>query len=349
MKHAKFFSLFVILAVLSYGAVIFYYLPLASFEGELTRTGILPEKLFGWTKPQPVIDAKWMQQASMHEADVLVIGDSFSASQVWQTVLTRRGLKVRTEYGIGMRSVCSDFVPWLKTQGFTGKFLIIESIERNLMQNLSESIDCHHLQYHQSYNNYVPSPPIVSFDVNQNRYNGKASISIRAQLNSLKYNRLSQDLNFTNWMLPNNVRMTRVQNGCELFSHTRCNDVLFLDIDRAEEVDESALKLIEKLNSRLNGITPIWVVVPNKSTAYFYPEKQFWNKAEQQIHSPNLLRMTQRAIKNKVVDLYPANNTHFSTTGYLLMGEEIFQTMEHSQYVVGPVNIWINPSELITK
>ena len=339
MKHARFFSIFVILAVLSYGAVIFYYLPLASFEGELTRTGMLPEKLFGWTQPQPVIDAKWMRQASMHDADVLVIGDSFSAGQIWQTVLTQRGLKVRTEYGIGMRSVCSDFVPWLRAQGFTGKFLIIESVERNLMQNLSESVACQHLQYHPDDNNYVPSPPIVSFDVNQNRYNGKASISIRTLLNSLKYNRLSQDQNFKDWMLPNDVRMARVENGCALFSHTRCNDALFFDADKAEDVDERALKLIETLNLRLNGITPIWVVVPNKSTAYLYPDKRFWSEAEQRIHAPNLLRMTQRAIGNKTVDLYPANNTHFSTTGYLLMGEEIFKTMEHSQPVIRTVTL----------
>ena len=69
--------------------------------------GLLPETLFGWTKPQPALDAKWMQQASMQEADVLVIGDSFSDSRVWQTVLTQHGLKVRTEIlGQHARDMC---------------------------------------------------------------------------------------------------------------------------------------------------------------------------------------------------------------------------------------------------
>jgi len=71
--------------------------------------------------------------------------------------------------------------------------------------------------------------------------------------------------------------------------------------------------------------------VPNKSTAYLYPNKQFWNKAEQRFHTPNLLRMTQQAIEKKTVDLYPANNTHFSTTGYLLMGGAIYQTMQQAK------------------
>lgn len=277
-----------------------------------------------------------MQQASMADADVLVIGDSFSATQVWQTVLTQRGLKVRTEYGIGMRSVCSDFMPWLRAQGFTGRFLVIESIERNLMRNLSDSVACDHLQYRSDYQTDVPlSPPIVSFDVNQNRYNGKSSVAIRTQLNELKYQRLSQSSDFKTWVLPNDVKMVRVENGCTLFSHASCNDALFFHADKAEDVDDSALNSIEILNSRLDGITPIWVIVPNKSTAYLYPIKKFWDKAEQRIHAPNLLRMVKYAIKEKTVDLYPANNTHFSTTGYLLMGEAIFETIHHIHPATG--------------
>lgn len=96
-------------------------------------------------------------------------------------------------------------------------------------------------------------------------------------------------------------------------------------------MNEEVLKNIEVLNSRLNGITPIWVFVPNKSTAYLYSDKQFWNEAERRFGAPNLLRMTRQAIDKKTVDLYPANNTHFSTTGYLLMGEEIFKAMQQIQ------------------
>lgn len=335
MKHAKFFSIFVFVAVLGYGAVGFYFLPLATFQGELTRMGLLPENLFGWTKPQPALDAKWMQQASMQNADVLVIGDSFSDGRVWQTVLTQRGLKVRTESWDSMRGVCADFVPWLRAQGFVGKYVAFQIIERNLV-DLNRSVACQRMQYHPSTQTDTPrDPPILSFDVNHRNYAGKLSIGIQTQFNMWEYEHLSRSPDFKTWVPQHDVKMARVANGCELFSHARCDDALFLAYDKPEEVDEDVLKNIEKLNARLNGITPIWVFVPNKSTAYLYPNKQFWNEAERRFHAPNLLRMTQQALKKKTVDLYPASNTHLSTTGYLKMGEFIYDSMSSSRLPMG--------------
>lgn len=329
MRHAKFFSIFVFVTLLGYGTAGFYYLPQATFQGDLTRMGLVPERLFGWTKHQPVLDTAWMQQASMQDADVLVIGDSFSDSRVWQTALTQRGMKVRTEYWDSMRGICADFTPWLRAQGFSGKYLVIESIERSLVENLNRSVTCLHMQYHPNQQTDTQRPPpAVSFDINYKNYSGKLSTGIRTQLNVLKYERLSQSLPFKTWLLPNDVKMARVANGCELFSHARCDDALFLAYDKPGDVDTSALENIEKLNARLSGITPVWVFVPNKSTTYLYPDKQFWNETERRFRAPNLLRMTQQAIQSRTVDLYPANNTHFSTTGYLLMGEEIFKAMQ---------------------
>lgn len=294
--------------------------------------GLLPETLFGWTKPQPELDSKWMQQSSMQAADVLVIGDSFSLSRVWQTVLTQYGLKVRTESWESMRGICSDFMPWIRAQGFAGKYVLIESIERSMVERLRDSVACQHMQYHPNPNTDAPAyPPAVSFDIHHGDYAGKLSTGLQTLLNAWKYEQLSQSSDFKTWLLPNDVKVARVANGCELFSHARCNNALFLSYDKPEEVDASALENIEKLNARLNGITPIWVFVPNKSTAYLYPNKQFWDEAASRFNAPNLLHMTQQAIEKKTVDLYLANNTHFSTTGYLLMGEEILKAMQQAQ------------------
>lgn len=332
MRHARYFSIFVFAVLLGYGAVAFYFLPMATFQAELTRMALLPESLFGWTKPQPRLDVKWMQQSSMKDADVLVIGDSFSDSRVWQTVLTQHGLKVRTESWDSMRGICADFMPWVRAQGFTGKYVVLESIERNLVDDLNKSAACQQMQYHPNLKTDAPRyPPIVSFDVDRGNYAGKLSTGIQTQLNVLKYERLQQSADFRRWLLPNDVKLERVSNGCRLFSHLRCNDSLFYTLDKPEEVSDIALQDIEILNRRLAGITPIWIFVPNKSTAYLYPDKQFWNKAEQRFHAPNLLRMTQQAIQAETMDLYPANNTHFSTSGYLLMGEEIYKALQAVQ------------------
>lgn len=332
MKHAKYFSIIVFVILLGYGAIGFFFLPMAGFQGDLTRTGMLPESQFGWRKPQPAIDQKLMQQSSLQEADVLVIGDSFSDGRIWQTALTQRGFKVRTEHWDSIRAICADFMPWLRAQGFQGQFVVPQIIERSIPGGLEKSVACQHMETHTNVSADRPrSPPAVFSDPEAKDRSGRFSVGIQTALNYQSYLQLSSAPNFKSTMLPNGAKVARVKNGCELFSHRRCDDVIFLGEDKAEEVDDSALNYIEKLNARLNGVIPVWVFVPNKSTAYLYRDKQFWNKAGQRFNAPNLLRLTQQAIENRVVDLYPANNTHFSTTGYLLMGEEIFKVMQQVQ------------------
>lgn len=330
MKHAKIFSLLVFVSVLCYGAVGFYFLPLATFQGELARMGMLPETMFGWTQPQPAVSPDLMQQASWKDADILVVGDSFSETRVWQSALTKAGLRVRTLHWSMVRGICEDFMPWVRAQGFNGKYIVIEIVERHVVDQMNESIACRHLQLHSGVNTDTPpSPPIVSFDPHQGNYSGRVSIGLLTRLSAWKYERAASDPDFTGMELSNGVRLARVKNGCELFSHARCNDAIFLSEDRAaQDMPSSVLTDAKIINARLPGIVPIWVFVPDKSTSYLYPDKQFWNEAERRLHSPNLLQMTQHAIGNKVVDLYPANGSHFSTTGYLLMGDAILKAIQ---------------------
>jgi hypothetical protein len=328
MKHAKIFSMVVMMVVLGYGAIGFYFLPKATFQGELTRMALLPESLFGWRQPQPAIESRLLQQAKMEEADVLVIGDSFSDSRVWQTALTRQGLKVRTESWNNMRGICADFLPWLHKQGFKGTHLVLESIERNMVQDIRKSVSCQQMQYHPDPLTDAPrSPPIVSFDPAQGDYAGKLSTGIKTWLNAMEYEQYRKAADFSARELPNDVRLARVPKGCSIFSHTRCEDALFYSIDQPQDIDSTIFNDIHILNARLGELKVVWAFVPNKSTAYLYPDKRFWNEAEQRLGTPNLLHMTRHATDSKVIDLYPANNTHFSTSGYLLMGEEIIKAM----------------------
>jgi hypothetical protein len=337
MKQAKIFSIVVMLAVLCYGAIGFYFLPRATFQGELTRMALLPESLFGWAKEQPSIDMRLMEQATMQQADILVIGDSFSDGRVWQTKLTHQGYKVRTETWDSMRGICADFMPWLRNQGFQGRFIVLESIERNLVNDLGKSVACKKMQYHpDARTDALRYPPAVAIDVNSGNYAGKLSTGFRTLLHTVEYERLSRSQDFSTWVLPNDVSMARVKNGCELFSHASCNDALFLSYDLPGEVDKSALDNIATLTARMEGITPIWMFVPNKSTVYRYTDKQFWNIAEQRYGAPNLMRMMQRALHDKTIDLFPANGTHVSTTGYLLLGDEMLKALHKAQSSPNP-------------
>lgn len=336
MKQAKIFSIAVMLAVLSYGAVGFYFLPQASFQGDLTRMAMLPESEFGWRQPQAAIDKKLFVQSAMQDADVLVIGDSFSDSRVWQTMLTQNGLKVRTEHWDSVRAICTDFMPWLRAQGFHGRFVVLQIIERNIEDGLKKSVACQHMQTHPNASaDRLRHPPITSFDLSRVDRTGRLSVGIQTALNISKYRQIASAPDFNAAILSNGARVARIKNGCELFSHVRCGDALFLAEDKAKDLDAGMLDNIEQLNARMSGITPFWAFVPNKSTAYLYPNKKFWDDAERRFQAPNLLRMTQRALQDRTVDLYPANNTHFSTTGYLLMGEEILKAIQQPREIVG--------------
>lgn len=327
MKHARLFSIIVFAAIAIYGAIGFYFLPLASFTGPLTRMGKIPEALFGWTKEQPAINPEHLANASWQEADVLAIGDSFSMPLLWQSVLVQHGMKVHTETWESIRNVCEDFSGWLHDKGFRGRHVVIEVVEHNFEDRLDRSLHCKQMDYH-TMRALRATPPARQLGSNNTELSGKLSVGLQAKFNSLKYQRLSAQPEFDHWDMGNTVRMNRVTNGCKLFSHPRCNDVLFFADDHLGDFDEHTLNKMQTISERLKEITPVWVVVPDKSTAYLHPDKQFWSKSEERLHAPNVLKVLRQKIADKTIDLYPANETHLSTAGYLILGDTIYQSMQ---------------------
>lgn len=326
MKYARFFSIFVFVVMALYGVVGFYFLPLANFEGNLTRMGEIPESLFGWNKKQPAVDPGLLQQTSWQDADVLAIGDSFTMPLLWQTAFTRRGLKVHTETWESMRNICDDFTGWLRNKGFKGRYVVIEIVEYSVESRLSRSVACRHMSYHEVPEIHASPPPTLR--PRPAGLGGRLSVGIQTELNLLKYKRLRKQPGFTGFHLSHQARMSRVPDGCELFSHLSCNDALFFAGDHMPDFSDNTLGQMKTINSRLHGLIPIWVIVPDKTTAYLNYHKKFWDKAEQRFKAPNILKAFRQAIQNKTVDLYPANNTHVSTTGYLLLGETIYKSMQ---------------------
>lgn len=100
--------------LLVYAAILLALLPslhVNVFYGDLTRIGKLPESRFGWLAQQPLIDAASLQSTALTQADVLVIGDSFSDQRLWQSILVRVGWKVHTvSWGEVGDALCVDRV-----------------------------------------------------------------------------------------------------------------------------------------------------------------------------------------------------------------------------------------------
>ena len=327
MTAAKLFSIVVFVSIACYGAVGYYFLPMASFEGDLTRVGMLPESLFGWTKPQPAVAANLFQQASWEEADALVIGDSFSAPGIWQSVLIREGLRVHTETWSNLPAICDDFSQWTRGNGFKGRYVIIEIVERNTEGTLNNSIACKNTRYHPV--EWHPSPPATEPNRNLNNHAGRLSIGIQVYFNAWHYRQKRNGGNLNSLEMPGSVHVNHLAEGCKLFSHPKCDDVLFFDQDRRDELGKSVLNSMKTISSRITDATPVWVIIPDKSTVYLHPDKIFWHEAELKLYAPNILDTFNHATKAHVIDLYLANNTHLSTTGYLALGEIIYRNLPH--------------------
>ena len=327
MAQAKLYTAIVVAIMALYGLVGFHFLPLASFEGNLTRMAKLPESYFGWTRPQPAIDPALMKSAGWQDADVLAIGDSFTYAQVWQTVFQQRGVHVRSETWESVFNICGDFSDWVRSTGFKGKYIVIESTEKYFEDRIARSMQCRHMEYHTLPPQLATRPPATLPDRHSADYSGRLSVGIETELNARKYDRLSAKPGFKGWDDLGEVRMVRMDDGCELFSHTRCRDVLFYAKDRVQDMGQNILDGMAAIDARLKNYSVVWVIIPDKSTVYLHPDKGFWDVAKRKFNSPDLLEIFRQEVRNKTIDLYPGNNDHLSTTGYLILGDAIYRSM----------------------
>lgn len=328
MHQARTFALAVSCLALAYGAVGYLLLPQAAFEGDLTRMAMMPERQFGWTRPQPAVNPAELRQAKMSEADVLVIGDSFSMPHIWQGALTRDGLKVRTEHWDNLRAVCTDLPAYLRSQGFQGRHVVLQVVERNLERVVDASLGCAVTRYRRKHPvDADPVAPAPSHDRDSVNRSGRMSVGLRAQFHGLWYARQASAAGFETWQITPEVRVSRVPGGCERFSHPACQDALFLAEDSPRDLPQQVVDKMVEVTQRLSDWSVTWAVVPNKSTVYLHPNKKFWELAQTRLRAPDLLGMTQQALARGQVDLYLGNNTHFSTEGYQLMGAVLKDAM----------------------
>jgi len=334
MKHAKIFSVMVVLAVAAFAVIGWYLLPLAAYEGDLTRTGKLPESVFGWTHAQPALAPDLFKSASWQDADVLVIGDSFSAGRVWQTQLTGHGLRVHTETWNTLHAICKDFPAWLHTTGFKGRYIVIEVIERNALSTIGGSVACEQMLTTPADVGFeFYGPPGTHVDRGQRDLSGRLSVGIATWWNARKFARMSAPASFKSWRVNDLTTVARVPGGCDLFSHADCRDVLFYGGDQPTDLGAEMFNSMAAIDARLVGYTPIWVIVPDKSTTYLHPDRQFWTQAATRFNAPDILKDFRQAVRDKVIDLYPANNTHVSTTGYLRLGALVWAQIRSLEQV----------------
>jgi len=310
--------------------VVWISLFFTTYHGDLTRVGKWTDHDFTWSIEQKPIEPSLQRSHDIKDADILVIGDSFSASLYWQSVLIKDNLKVTslTWSQIG-NLLCQDFEVNLKEQGFKGKHIIIESVERVAKRQFKKSVNC---QSSKTFPNQTAShntgshPAIGQADFIMN-WNGQFIAGMQTILNSAGI-RIHSDYTRLYNLFSTNVRIYEIKDGCRYFSNRLCQYGLFFKEDYQQDgLNDKVLEDIKTLKNRLPHYQTTWVVIPNKSSIYHREElyessADFWAKLSKENLGPDLFQSTQEA-KLTIKDIYAPNNTHYGSSGYLFVGEQI--------------------------
>ncbi|MEO8296734.1 MAG: hypothetical protein ABI574_02910 [Burkholderiales bacterium] len=302
--------------------------------GDLTRIAYLSETEFGWHEPQPRIDAGLVRQAPLSQADVLVVGDSFSAALLWQSVLTGRGWRVTTVTWSVVGPLCADLEHWLRTQGFKGTSVVLQRVERSVPELVRDSEGCSRMrpkgsiksvpQIHAPGSHAAPLTHAPGFAVNWRAPLESGPVTAwhtwRAQ-----HGPASFVIHETE-----RVRVQDVPQGCSRFSHRLCRRGLFLadDLDMPAVIDAQVAALPALLPAPSPagaGLRFVWAVVPNKTTLYLQDQRaaRLSDAMRAAVVHTGLgvdLFGALRVQRDRQRDLYFPNDTHFSPAGYLFMG-----------------------------
>jgi hypothetical protein len=294
------------------------------FYGDLTRIGLLPESLFGWRQPQPGVPAALLQNSKTADADIVVIGDSFSVSMVWQSELVKGGLKVKTLNWDDVGSLCENVERWLKHAGFRDRgIVIIESTQSMFDKHLNESLICRGAKQPFTDMPRSGNPPPISSPLGTDVRNGTEKITtgiaqlwnghmVKTQVGAQRFGSKSDG----------DIPVARpVARGCEWFSHVLCSKALFNEKDDARApLGNATLDNIKKIGNTLADYRVVWLIIPDKTTIYFEKDAAFWVQLESSTLGPNLYKPFLAA-RDANRDFYFPNDTHLSTSGLLLLGK----------------------------
>lgn len=341
MSHKK-YSLLLIVPLFSLAIVMWlmeaYF---GTLYGDLTRIGYLNEGDFGWQMQQPPVPAEHLKNHPPAEADILVVGDSFSMALIWQSRLVTAGYKLSTlnwnvfkPCGLGQ-----NMGEVVRQTGFKGRYVVLENIEHGFQDRADLTCEITSEIKGKAYNGASPptAPPARSqILLNREPLGGSSEPvggdwAINALITKIKLAYL--DKSPANYMDSGNATYkTRVVpiDGCNLFSNKLCNYGAFYIRDFQKKTFGSTDNVLS-INRDLQkfGIEAIWLVIPDKATVYLgygklnmNPYVNIWGEFAQhaELVAPDL---GEAFIKKSrlIKDFYKPNDVHLSTNGYLYLGD----------------------------
>ena len=335
MTFIKYFLCTALIPLALFMAIGIYLEPLS---GDLTRLGNVAEREWGWTAPQAVWAIK--SNAVDAKADVIVIGDSFAIGNLWQSVAAdMTGLTfVNYHWGDLGEDACLENGIALLTQRYPqARYVMMESIERAFIDRFTapqqKTPRCKN--------------PIVSTALPGGGFTSANRIPIasagllpdpiyalKALKGLIKQRSLSSGLTDLG-----NAAIAPLARD-HLFSNQASGAILFLKEDLpkpglsnaqlvldSQQASEQASALAVKLTQR--GLTPIFLVIPNKLTTYSpYIQAEILTDhgpdiwpylAHSGVHSIALKEAFQSEAAQEL-DFYLPNDTHLSSNGFRFFG-----------------------------
>lgn len=299
--------------------------------GDLTRVGRISESAFGWRKELPAIDPVNLKDSPLADADIVVVGDSFSLKYAWQSVLIKAGYRVTTTHWDRTGALCTDFGNWLLKSGFHGKLVIIESVERLLPERLAALNSCSTMQH--SFESIVPTPPSSrtppKFALNWNAKLMSGAMTFK-NTRDIKNATGVWNIEVPDWGYA--IAAHPLPEGCRQFSNHMCEKGLFLIPDENyPRLTSASVAAIQRFEKSAAPWQVMWMVIPNKETVYVKPDhgKDFTPAFNQARLGPDLFAFAEQQ-RLRIVDLYEPNDTHLSISGYLAFGERMLQAVRNT-------------------
>lgn len=304
--------------------------PFEPLVGDLTRVGGYAEKDFGWTAPQPVIDIVGNSK-SMLDPEILVLGDSFSRSNLWQSVVTGKSNKKIQSFEFAQVGCIRNWLAYALNHP-SAKTIIIETVERSVLANFSDLPSCR---------SATPAPfESGPWTTSANRSTWPPEWHIYRTL-QVSLNTLAMQMHGDSAIRDDTVVNAPIDRRCAKFSNRRPDRMLYFSQD-----EEKFEWKHDDLASAIANILPIQkavleqgkqfvlIVVPDKLTTYqeCLSNPGNLNAGNRRditasliaagVRTPDLLSIFREHV-NKTVDLYLPNDTHLGVAGYVLMGEKL--------------------------
>lgn len=304
-------------------------------RGDMTRIGRISERAFGWHSTPPEIPDDQVRSVPLAEADVLVIGDSYSMFFAWQTSLVAAGYRVTSAHWDQIKPLCDDFGLWIRRSGFKGRLVIIESVERLLPERLAAAQQCKTMRkafIDTPAPGVTPVNPAPSFALNWTAplmtgvmtYHNTREIGRSEAIHWLEHDRFG-DFIFS----------SPLPHGCAQFSNAMCDKGLFLAADRENrELTEQDAEFMHRFAKHAEPLQIMWMVIPNKTSVYLDLEHahRFVERSSALALGPDLFTLA-RTQRTHIMDLYWPNDTHWSMQGQKYFGDQMLDAVRAA---IGP-------------